>query len=213
MKRTRDIHHASFRKSLIPYSLAPLALVISSILLVSGCDQQTDSATMYKTVEDCRHAQPDQANQCQAAFQHAQQEAARTAPKYQNRADCVAEFGEDQCQQMTQAEPQHSGSFWMPLMAGYMMGRMLNNRPQAQPLFTPRSATSPGRGQFVDASGRSYGAATSGRTTPVTGSTFTPKPSSTNTITRGGFGRTVANQATVSSRAGNHSMSHRSLGG
>ncbi|WP_228306088.1 DUF1190 domain-containing protein, partial [Klebsiella michiganensis] len=46
--------------------------------------------------------------------------------------------GEGQCQQApaqagmapeNQAQAQSSGSFWMPLMAGYMMGRMIANIP------------------------------------------------------------------------------------
>lgn len=75
-------------------------------------------------------------------------EAERTAPKYATREDCVAEFGEGQCQQTPAragvalkncAQAQSSGSFWMPLMAGYMMGRLMGGgMAQQQPLFSSK---------------------------------------------------------------------------
>jgi uncharacterized protein YgiB involved in biofilm formation len=38
-----------------------------------------------------------------------------------------------------QAQAQSSGSFWMPLMAGYMMGRMMGGGMGAQqPLFSSK---------------------------------------------------------------------------
>ena len=53
------------------------------------------------------------------------------------------------------AESQSSGSFWMPLMAGYMMGRLMGGSGFAQqPLFTSKNAASPANGKFVDASGK-----------------------------------------------------------
>ena len=68
--------------------------------------------------------------ECTTAYNNALKEAERTAPKYATREDCVAEFGEGQCQQApaqagmapeNQAQAQQSsGSFWMPLMAGYI---------------------------------------------------------------------------------------------
>lgn len=54
-----------------------------------------------------------------------------------------------------QAQPQQSGSFWMPLMAGYMMGRMMGGGAyNQQPLFSSKSAASPANGKFVDATGK-----------------------------------------------------------
>lgn len=82
------------------------------------------------------------------AYTNAVKEAERTAPKYATREDCVAEFGEGQCQQTpaqagvapeNQAQAQSSGSFWMPLMAGYMMGRLMGGgMAQQQPLFSSK---------------------------------------------------------------------------
>ncbi|MCE1736779.1 DUF1190 domain-containing protein, partial [Enterobacter hormaechei] len=104
------------------------------------------------------------------AYNNALKEAEKTAPKYATREECVAEFGEQQCTQppaqagVGQAQAQNSsGSFWMPLMAGYMMGRLMGgSSAPSQPLFTSNSASSPANGKFVDATGKSYGPATAG---------------------------------------------------
>ncbi len=110
------------------------------------------------------------AAECKTAYTSALKEAERTAPKYASREDCVAEFGEGQCQQApaqagiapeNQAQAQSSGSFWMPLMAGYMMGRLMGGGAgcQQQPLFSSKNPASPAYGQYTDASGKGYGAA------------------------------------------------------
>jgi uncharacterized protein YgiB involved in biofilm formation len=54
-----------------------------------------------------------------------------------------------------QAQAQSSGSFWMPLMAGYMMGRLMGGGMGAQqPLFSSKNPASPAYGQYTDASGK-----------------------------------------------------------
>ncbi|GAB3991273.1 hypothetical protein GCM10029978_119740 [Actinoallomurus acanthiterrae] len=88
--------------------------------------------SLYQNADDCSAANPGKSAECTTAYNNALKEAERTAPKYATREDCVAEFGEGQCQQApaqagmapeNQAQAQQSsGSFWMPLMAGYMMG-------------------------------------------------------------------------------------------
>lgn len=102
-------------------------------------------------------------------------------------------------------------------MAGYVMGRMMSVGPgfAQQPLFSSRSPASPANGQFVDDSGKSYGAATSGRTVTVPKTALAPKPVTTNTITRGGFGESVAKQTSMqrSSASTGSSSSFRSMGG
>ncbi len=78
----------------------------------------------------------------------------------------------------TAAAPQQSGSMWMPLMAGYMMGRMMGGGA-SQPLFTSKAPNSPANGKFVDASGKNFGAATTGRTMTVPKTALAPKPAVT----------------------------------
>ncbi|MCV9879705.1 DUF1190 family protein [Brenneria izbisi] len=220
MKRTKDINQETFRKGWRTYRLAPVALAVSAVFVLAGCEQTDETVSLYQNADDCSAANPSMSEQCTTAYNNALKEAEKTAPKYATREDCVAEFGEAQCTQAPApaqagmaAEPQQSGSFWMPLMAGYMMGRMMGGGAgyAQQPLFTSKSPTSPANGKFVDATGRNYGNATTGRSITVPKTALAPKPATTSTVTRGGFGETVAKQTSM--QRSSASSSSRSMGG
>lgn len=222
MKRTKTINHASFRKSWNARHLTPVALAVTAVFMLAGCEQSDETVSMYQNADDCAQANPGKSAECATSYNNALKEAERTAPKYASREECIAEFGEGQCQQApaqasmageTQAQPQQSGSFWMPLMAGYMMGRLMGGGAgfAQQPLFTSKNPASPAYGKYADAGGKSYGAATPGRTVTVPKTAMAPRPATTSTVTRGGFGESVAKQTSMqrSSAAG----SSRSMGG
>ncbi|MBJ7222449.1 MULTISPECIES: DUF1190 family protein [unclassified Brenneria] len=221
MKRTKNINQETFRKGWRTYRLAPIALAVSTVFVLAGCEQADETVSLYQNADECSSANPSMSEQCTTAYNNALKEAEKTAPKYATREDCVAEFGEAQCTQAPAqagmaAESQQSGSFWMPLMAGYMMGRMMGGGAgyAQQPLFTSKSPTSPANGKFVDATGKNYGNATTGRTINVPKTALAPKPATTSTITRGGFGETVAKQTSMQrSNASSSSSSSRSMGG
>ncbi|HHQ6560260.1 TPA: DUF1190 family protein [Serratia fonticola] len=219
MKRTKNINKDTFRKSWRSYRVAPVALAISAVFILAGCEQADETVSLYKNADDCSTSNPSMSEQCTTAYNNALKEAEKTAPKYATREDCVAEFGEAQCTQAPAqagmaAESQSSGSMWMPLMAGYMMGRMMGGGGYAQqPLFSSKNAASPANGKFVDASGKSYGPATAGgRSMTVPKTAMAPKPAVTNTVTRGGFGESVAKQTSMQ-RSSATSSSSRSMGG
>lgn len=221
MKRTKQINHASFRKSWSARHLTPVALAVTAVFMLAGCEQSDETVSTYMNADDCSSANPGKSEQCTTAYNKAKEEAVKTAPKYATREDCVAEFGEGQCQQApaqagvgtTNAESQSSGSFWMPLMAGYMMGRMMGGGAgfQQQPLFSSKNPNSPAYGKYTDASGKGYGAAQPGRTATVPKTAMAPKPATTSTVTRGGFGDSVAKQSTMQRSATGSST--RSMGG
>lgn len=222
MKRTQNINLATFRKSWRSYRIAPVALAVSAVFMLSACEKTDETVSLYQNADDCSKANPSNSAQCTAAYDAAKKEAEKTAPKYASREECVAEFGEGQCTQTPAqagmaAQPQQSGSFWMPLMAGYMMGRMMGGGAyNQQPLFSSKSATSPANGKFVDATGKSYGPATAGgRTMNVPKTAMAPKPATTSTVTRGGFGESVAKQSAMqrSSAATSSKSGTRSMGG
>lgn len=211
MKRTPQINLAAFRKSWRSSGITPVAFAVSAVFMLSACEKSDQKVALYQNADECSKANPSASAQCAAAFKQAKAEAAKTAPKYANREDCVAEFGGSQCTQGGMSvESQHGGSMWMPLMAGFMMGRMMNGSYAQQPLFTSRSANSPANGKFVDASGKSYGPATTGRSINVPKSAMAPKPATSSTVTRGGFGESVAKQTSM-----HHSSASRtrSMGG
>jgi len=223
MKRTKNINHAMFRKSWGARHLTPVALAVTAVFMLAGCEQNDETVKMYQNADDCSSANPGKSAECKATYDNALKEAARTAPKYASREDCVAEFGEGQCQQApaqagvateNQAQAQQSGgSFWMPLMAGYMMGRLMGGGAgyAQQPLFSSKNPASPAYGQYTDASGKSYGAAQPGRSPTVSKTAMAPKPATTSTVTRGGFGESVAKQTSMQRSASGTST--RSMGG
>jgi len=223
MKRTKSINHATFRKSFSARHLTPVALAVSAVFMLAGCEKSDETVSLYQNADDCSKANPGKSAECTTAYNNALKEAERTAPKYATREDCVAEFGENQCQQApaqagvageNQAQAHSGGSFWMPLMAGYMMGRMMGGGAgfAQQPLFTSRNPASPAYGQYNDASGKSYGAAQPGRTMTVPKTAMAPKPATTTTVTRGGFGESVAKQSAMQ-RSSATGSSSRSMGG
>ncbi|SCC48161.1 DUF1190 family protein [Kosakonia oryziphila] len=208
MKRTKNIQHATFRKSWSARHLTPVALAVTAVFMLAGCEKSDETVSLYQNADDCSSANPGKSAECKAAYNNALKEAERTAPKYATREACVAEFGEGQCQQTpvqagtapeNQAQAQSGGSFWMPLMAGYMMGRLMGGGAgfAQQPLFSSRNPASPAYGQYTDASGKGYGAAQPGRTMTVPKTAMAPKPATTTTVTRGGFGESVAKQNTM----------------
>lgn len=218
MKRTKNINQETFRKSWRTYRVAPVALAISAVFMLAGCEQADETVSLYKNADDCSTSNPSMSEQCTTAYNNALKEAEKTAPKYATREDCVAEFGDAQCTQAPAqagmaAESQSSGSMWMPLMAGYMMGRMMGGGGyNQQPLFTSKNAASPANGKFVDSTGKSYGPATAGgRSMTVPKTSMAPKPAVTNTVTRGGFGETVAKQTSM--QRSSATSSSRSMGG
>ncbi|ELY5929306.1 DUF1190 family protein [Cronobacter turicensis] len=219
MKRTKQINRAMFRKSWNARHLTPVAFAVTAAFMLAGCEKNDETVQLYQNADDCSTANPGKSAECTTAYNNALKEAERTAPKYATREDCVAEFGEDQCKQVnnsnTSQATQQTGSMWMPLMAGYMMGRLMGGGGMGfaqQPLFSSRNPASPAYGKYTDASGRNYGAAQPGRTMNVPKTALAPKPATTSTITRGGFGDSVAKQATMQ-RSAAGSSSSRSMGG
>ncbi|ELY3997104.1 DUF1190 family protein [Cronobacter sakazakii] len=217
MKRTKQINRAMFRKSWNARHLTPVAFAVTAAFMLAGCEKSDETVQLYQNADDCSAANPGKSAECTTAYNNALKEAERTAPKYATREDCVAEFGEDQCKKVnntnTSQATQQTGSMWMPLMAGYMMGRLMGGGMgfAQQPLFSSRNPASPAYGKYTDASGRNYGAAQPGRTMTVPKSAMAPKPATTSTITRGGFGDSVAKQATMQRSAAGSSS--RSMGG
>lgn len=222
MKRTQYVNLATFRKSWRSARITPVALAVGAVFMLSGCEKTDETVSLYQNADDCSKANPSGSAQCVAAYDAAKKDAEKTAPKYASREDCIAEFGEGQCTQtpaqsgVASDEGQSSGSMWMPLMAGYMMGRMMSGGAYAQqPLFSSKNPASPANGKFVDATGKNYGPATAGgRTMNVPKTAMAPKPAVTKTITRGGFGESVAKQTSMqrSSTAAPRSAG-RSMGG
>ncbi len=162
-------------------TVAPLA----ASFLLTGCGEEQQTAHIYSTLDGCIDANPDAVSQCEAAYQKATDEAAKTAPKYASRRDCEYDFGVNQCH-----SGNSGGSFFMPFMAGFMLSNLMSPNYYSQPLFTSYSRYSPNRYSWIGADGRNFGDNRYKRV-KVNKSAFKQKPAVTRTIKRGGFGSTA----------------------
>lgn len=115
LKRSRVLHVSS------------LMATASFTLSACGSPQRApapepEPALAYTSLDECRAADVIPDAECDAALSRAQQEAARTAPRYATREECEGQWGPSQCQ------PNNSGggSFFTPLLAGFVVGQLLN---------------------------------------------------------------------------------------
>lgn len=189
MKRTKNIRHDRFRKVRRYGSLSMALMVVTGAFVLTGCEEPADQpVAMYKNSDDCVKANPAETEQCNKAWQRSLQESDKTGPKYSTQGDCTDEFGYGQCYQHSSG----GGYVYTPYPAGFMYG---SHGSYAQPLYSSSRSSSPMYRSFSDASGHNYGSAVSGRNIMTTRSNIAPKPATTSTVTRGGFGRSVASHA------------------
>ena len=133
---------------------------------LAGCERHDEQPKVYSSVADCRAEHPGQA--CDTAWQASVGEHDQNAPRYTRKEECEAQYGYGHCET-------HEGGFFMPMMAGFVLGQMINgggygNRYVGHPVFF-----APGGGYRAPAFGAGESMFTrSGMTT------------------RGGFGSTAA---------------------
>jgi uncharacterized protein YgiB involved in biofilm formation len=130
---------------------------------------------------------------CRQGLADARAQHVATAPKFTTRPECEAKFGEDNCQltdvpagtPIGQGATSQGGSWFMPVMLGYMMGRTAGGAFAPTPLYR-------------DASNTAYtGARRLGRLDPKTVPPMRGLASAP-AAQRGGFGATGANSSSAS---------------
>lgn len=144
---------------------ATLLLMATAPLLLTACSEDPPPVKeeTFANVLQCTTAGNPQ-DECERAQKSAQANADGVAPKYQNRDECVADFGADQC---VQRSDRREGSIWGPLMTGFMISHLMNNMGgrgsyyASEPLYRRqnnqyyRPSTSGGAGVYA---GRSFAA-------------------------------------------------------
>jgi uncharacterized protein YgiB involved in biofilm formation len=164
------------------FLMSPIALGVSMALL-SGCSDQ-EEAIMVDSVADCTSKTSLTQQQCEAAYQSAETEAARTGPKYATQAMCAAEFGYQQCHQ-------NSSGFFTPFMTGFLVSQVMNSSSYFAPVYRYNRPYSNYHNKIMTADGYVLGDSSSGRY-KVSSAQMKPKPTVTKTVSRGGFGSTAS---------------------
>lgn len=210
MKRSQNVLIPRMRKSRVA-GVKSLSVAIASVI-AAGCSVK-EEVHIFKSVNECSASNKFSVGQCETAYQKALAEAQKTAPRYTSLRDCEYEFGAEQC--LEQKSRSSAGSFFMPLMAGFMVSEAFRRNSHSSgyyynPLFShydngysthrsPVWTTSDGR---TVAKGNKKSAS-------VSKSALKPKPKVTKTMSRGGFGST----ASAKSSWGSSSKSKGGWGG
>jgi len=194
-----------------------LVLMGSAALTLSACDEAVEVG-VFETVDQCQVMGYSQ-SACETAIQAAAREHLQSAPRYATKAECEAEFG--RCETPVQAasdtppgsgqNPSQTpgdvaqnqgggfGSFFMPMMAGYMIGNMMGNRgAMAQPLYRPVGETARQTGGGLFAGNGTRVASGAGLARMPASTLSAARAPATSTMSRGGFGAR-ANSVSVAS--------------
>ena len=156
-----------------------LVLLGSTGLTLAACDQSPPSdATFFARVEDCIAVKSE--SQCREGLAKSEREFAAEAPRFTKQEECEADFGAGNCE--TRQAGGGRGSFFMPMMMGYMMGNAFNRPVYRGPNSSAMTQTG---GKFFKV-GTFAG---TGRTAPFQRGQFTP-------VQRGGFGSTATAHGT-----------------
>ena len=172
-------------------SIVLTTLMTGAGLSLNACEGAVDQpvdARSYTSVAECRTAGAIPAAQCETAYAQAQTANDQNAPRFDDQQSCEQQFGAAQC------TPRNNGSFFTPLLTGFIVGQMLNGGGyRGAPMYRDRA------GNYIGGAGnrisRDY---ITGRT-QVGSSAFNPTArapsrvqSRSSVISRGGFGGRAA---------------------
>jgi uncharacterized protein YgiB involved in biofilm formation len=111
-----------------------LTLMMGAAATLTACgDAPTDDgARTFTSVVECQQAGFAQ-DRCQAAYDEAFEVHSRDAPRFASRDECERTVDIDQCvPTQVRRDDGSFGEVFVPLMAGYMVGNLMANRPQQQ---------------------------------------------------------------------------------
>ncbi|MFV0245865.1 MAG: DUF1190 domain-containing protein [Qingshengfaniella sp.] len=174
---------------------AALMIVGAASFSLAGCRDEAVDAQAFPDLQSCLNAAgPDSLfspEDCQTGFDQAQALNVETAPRYDSLAVCEEQYGVGNCGSEAQASPGGSGSIFMPLIAGYLIGSMMSGGrgAAAQPLY--RTAD----GRFTNPAGNATYSNNTGKA-KLSPAAFTKAPttvgkppmSKATAVSRGGFG-------------------------
>ncbi|WP_266170918.1 DUF1190 domain-containing protein [Dyella subtropica] len=172
---------------------AKLLLMGLSPLMLTACGDSAPEASVkqqnFTTVADCTKAGVPQ-DECQRDFDRAQANADASAPHFKTREDCIRDYGADMCQER---HSEREGSFWGPLMTGFMVSQLLHSGSPSYQYAGPLYRQRDGRDYSPYSWSSSYGGGSS-RSSGSGSTTGGAEPAGSRAITasRGGFGSSSA---------------------
>lgn len=110
---------------------ALVLMVPAGSMLMTACAPHVEDVMVYNSAQECQQQNPESAQQCEAEYQQAAALHPQVAPKYATREECETDFGAENCE--AAPERHAAGSFFMPYMMGYMLGRGLGGVGFTQP--------------------------------------------------------------------------------
>ncbi len=171
-----------------------IAIIGATAFTLAGCREEQVDAAAFPDLQSCTNEATRggmfTAQDCEESFSQAETLHVDSAPRYDSLEVCEEQHGADACGSEAGATQGGSGSIFMPLLAGYLIGNMLGGRTgmsAGQPLYK----TSDGR--FTNAA-RSNTYSSNKGAAKLSTSQFA-RPAST-------AGKTPMTRATASSRGG-----------
>ncbi len=151
-----------------------LVLLGGAGIAFAGCDQSPPAdAKFFANAGECAQVRDQQT--CEKAFADSKAQFAAEAPRFSRKEECEAEFGSGNCE--TASGGSGIGSFFMPMMMGYMLGSAFR-----QPVYRgPGNTALINRGGSIYKVGSFAGSGAMGRFEP---GRITP-------VQRSGFGATA----------------------
>jgi uncharacterized protein YgiB involved in biofilm formation len=104
-------------------------LAVAGVASVQACgrsdgEEPSVDANPFASVEECVRSGQIPQSTCQEAYSEALARHEGSAPRFESQPLCEEEFGPGRCQQRLAGNTH----FWMPLLAGFMVGRMLDRQ-------------------------------------------------------------------------------------
>ncbi|MEO5337375.1 MAG: DUF1190 domain-containing protein [Magnetospirillum sp. WYHS-4] len=177
--------------------VATLALGGACLLALTACDDKPKPPdSIYGSVEECVADGKDEAV-CRQSFADAQKAHQAAAPHHKNQASCEEVYGVGKC-----VPAQSGGGWFMPALAGFMMGKMMGGGSQmaaATPVYRDRYGYSYTGGRpLPDIAPKREEQRTGGYSGSGTGWSG-GKAAASPTVQRGGFGSTGRSLSSSSS--------------
>ncbi|MCF8487407.1 MAG: DUF1190 domain-containing protein [Rhodobacteraceae bacterium] len=177
-----------------------ITILGAAAFTLAGCQEEQVDAAAFPDLKSCTTAAQNggqfSAQDCDAAFAEAAALHVEAAPRYDSLAVCEEQHGEGACGTESAASPGGSGSIFMPLMMGYLIGNMLGGRGGAsasQPLYkTPNGQYTNAARSSTFSSNSGAGKMSSSQFARPAATVGQPPMSRATALSRGGFGSTAA---------------------